>query len=257
MLPADGRVTRCLASHPPGPRGSSSPASAVLSRHCDFLPPIPPRFVAFAWRYHGTTHVSLPPPLRAVASGLGLVARYPRPGSLPWRRQDLPSSWGTSTPVCTCSQTPAGRDLPDRFQDARAAPALRTTRAPALRTISGLNSMAFGLAVYASRCQLPFTAQDSLPGAGQALLDGLYPQGPITRFQIMSCDFSPCPSFLAQPECALGASRVRLGSSWVDSRFSVGSPPPRKPVETRRIWLCSPTRENVRDVHYQSEILEH
>jgi hypothetical protein len=55
------------------------------------------------------------------------------------------------------------------------APALRTTKAPTRRTISGLNSMAFGLAVYASRCRLPFTAQDSLPGAGQALLGGLLP----------------------------------------------------------------------------------
>ena len=35
--------------------------------------------------------------------------------------------------------------------------------------------MAFGLAVYASRCRLPFLAQDSLPGAGQALLGGLLP----------------------------------------------------------------------------------
>jgi hypothetical protein len=35
--------------------------------------------------------------------------------------------------------------------------------------------MAFGLAVYASQGRLPFLAQDSLPGAGQALLDGLLP----------------------------------------------------------------------------------
>jgi len=47
------------------------------------------------------------------ASGLGLVARYPRPGCLPWRRQDLPSSWGTPIPVCTCSSTPAGWCVPD------------------------------------------------------------------------------------------------------------------------------------------------
>lgn len=33
--------------------------------------------------------------------------------------------------------------------------------------------MAFGLAVYASQGRLPDTTQDSLPGAGQALLDGV------------------------------------------------------------------------------------
>jgi hypothetical protein len=56
-------------------------------------------------------------------------------------------------------------------------PARTTTRTPTMTTISGLNSMAFGLAVYVSRCRLPFTAQDSLPGAGQALLGGLLPVG--------------------------------------------------------------------------------
>jgi hypothetical protein len=37
------------------PTGSRSPASAVLSRHYDFLTPIPPRFVSFAWWYLGGT----------------------------------------------------------------------------------------------------------------------------------------------------------------------------------------------------------
>ena len=40
---------------PPGPLGSSSPNSTVLSTRYDFLPPIPPHFVAFAWRYQGNT----------------------------------------------------------------------------------------------------------------------------------------------------------------------------------------------------------
>jgi hypothetical protein len=46
-------------------------------------------------------------------TGLGLVTRYPLPGLLPWRRQDLPSSWGTPILVCPCSPTPAGRCVPD------------------------------------------------------------------------------------------------------------------------------------------------
>jgi hypothetical protein len=60
-------------------------------------------------------------------------------------------------------------------RNARVAPAVRTTKAPTTRTISELNSMAFGIAVYASQGRLPFLTQDSLPGAGQALLDGLLP----------------------------------------------------------------------------------
>ena len=34
-----------------GSSGVSSPASTVPSKRCDFLPSLPPRFVAFAWRY--------------------------------------------------------------------------------------------------------------------------------------------------------------------------------------------------------------
>jgi hypothetical protein len=61
----------------------------------------------------GARAVSLPPSPRATMASLGLVTRYPRPGILPWRRQDLPSSWGTPIPVCPCSPTPAGRCVPD------------------------------------------------------------------------------------------------------------------------------------------------
>ena len=46
----------------------------------DSLPPVPPRFVAFAWRYLGRTRVSLPRPPSAPAAGLELVTRYLRPG---------------------------------------------------------------------------------------------------------------------------------------------------------------------------------
>src|SRR6266849_5341657 len=37
---------------PRGPGGSRVHASPVLSRRYDFLPSLPPHFVAFVWRYH-------------------------------------------------------------------------------------------------------------------------------------------------------------------------------------------------------------
>jgi hypothetical protein len=58
VLLADGRVTRRPASLPRVLDGASSPASTVLSGRYDFLPPISPRFVAFAWRYHPSARVS-------------------------------------------------------------------------------------------------------------------------------------------------------------------------------------------------------
>jgi len=56
----------------------------------------------------GTLAFSLPTPPSVATSGLGLVTRYPRPGILPWRRQDLPRSWGTPIVLLPCSSTPAG-----------------------------------------------------------------------------------------------------------------------------------------------------
>jgi len=66
-------MIRCLASLHAVLVETSSRASTVLPRHSDFLPPLPPRFVSFAWRYHGNTHRSLPPRLRVAMAGLGLV----------------------------------------------------------------------------------------------------------------------------------------------------------------------------------------
>ena len=52
--------------------------------------------------------------------------------------------------------------------------ALGTTKAKApTKGLSKLNSMAFGLAVYASPGLLPHPTQNSLPAAGQALPGGL------------------------------------------------------------------------------------
>ena len=77
------RCLRCVSSRrvhdltprflPPGPRGSSSPASTVLSGRCDFLPPIPPHFVSFVWRYHS---------VRLCSSLLADPTPVSRPGSL-------------------------------------------------------------------------------------------------------------------------------------------------------------------------------
>jgi len=105
-------------------------------------------------------------------------------GNLPRRRQDLPSSWGTPIPVCTWSQTPAGQCIPNQNRTHCMAPGGQKAEAPAIRLLSKLVSMAFGIAVYASRGGLPRPAQDWLPGAGYALLGGLDPQGSDKWFQV-------------------------------------------------------------------------
>jgi hypothetical protein len=57
-----------------GSLGSVPPRRRYM-RRSDSPPPVPPRFVAFAWRYHGRTRVSLPWPPGAPAAGLELVTR--------------------------------------------------------------------------------------------------------------------------------------------------------------------------------------
>ena len=54
LSPASSSVS--FAALPPlATAGGRSPASSVLSRRYDFLPPIPPHFVSFVWRYLGCT----------------------------------------------------------------------------------------------------------------------------------------------------------------------------------------------------------
>ena len=116
---------------PRGPAGSRSPASRVLSRHCDFLPPLPPRFVAFAWRYHGRTRDSLPSD-RVRSEGPGVVCPVSPPGNC--RGDDRISQVLGEPPlsVCTCSSTPAGPLVPDHLRNSSVAPAMETTKAPTM-----------------------------------------------------------------------------------------------------------------------------
>jgi hypothetical protein len=160
----------------PGSSGASSPASPVLSKPYDFLPPFPPHFVAFAWRYLGVHSFCSLPSGRVRRRGLELVTRYLQPGLSPRRRQDLPGSRGTPT-VRLPGSVDAGRTASTRPVQCRSvALGHRTAKAPA-KGLSALNSMAFGLTVYASPGGLPHMTQDSLPAVGQTLLDGLLPAG--------------------------------------------------------------------------------
>jgi len=167
-------VTRCLASHPPGPCGSSSPASSVVSRHCDFLPSLSPHFVSFVWRYHGSTHSSLPPPLRATASGLGLVARYPLPGCF---HGDDRSSQVPGEPQFPFAHVLRPRPADTSLTDCGtlAWPPLRERRRHRREDFRGSIAWLPGSPPTYRATVIRLTAQGWLPGAGQALPDGLSP----------------------------------------------------------------------------------
>jgi hypothetical protein len=68
-LPADASLPS------PGSSGASSPASTVLPKRYDFLPPLPPHFVAFVWRYLSVHSFFSLPGGRVRRWGLELVTR--------------------------------------------------------------------------------------------------------------------------------------------------------------------------------------
>ena len=162
---------------PLAPAGCCSPASAVLSRRYDFLPPIPPHSVAVVWRYLSVHSFCSLPDGRVSHQGLELVTRYLQPGSHRGNDRISQVPGEPQLSVCTCSNpTPAGLHAPDRsfLQCSSVALGISKAKAPT-KGLSKLNSMAFGLAVYASQDGLPRHHARLASGrwSGQALPDGL------------------------------------------------------------------------------------
>ena len=136
--------------------------------------------------------VSLPSG-RVNRRGLELVTRLLHPG-IAEETTGSPKFLRNQLSVCTCSNpTPAGLLAPDRSQCSSVALGITKAKAPT-KGLSTLNSMAFGLAVYAS--------QDGLPRHHARLASGrwsgatgraFHPQGSYERFQ--SCILTSHPPF--------------------------------------------------------------
>ena len=176
------------------PAGGRSPASAVLSRRYDFLPPVPPHFVSFAWRYLPRALVLFAPRRTSAPPGPGVGHPVSPAGISLRRRQDLPSSWGTPIVRSHMLQTDSGGTAGTRPLRCRSvAPGMQTAKAPA-KGLSKLNNMAFGLAVYASPGSLP--PHDARLASGRwsgATGRAFHPQGSNERFQI--CILTSHPPF--------------------------------------------------------------
>ena len=79
--------------------------------------------------------------------------------------------------------------------------------------------MAFGLAVYASQRRSPDTTQDSLPVAGQALLDGVFTRKvPMKGFKVVVYISFPFPKLLGAPD-ASWAKSFELAADASDTRL--------------------------------------
>ena len=173
------------------PAGGCSPVSTVLSRRYDALPPshrtsFPslggPRFHSFLSLLGGRVH----------RRGLELVTRYLQPGICREANRVLPSSWGTPS-VRLRMFFDSGRTACTRpIWSSSMALGMRKTKAPTT-SLSKLNSMAFGLAVYASWCGL-LQPHARLPSSRWSDAAGwaFHPQGSYERFQsgLLTCSSS-------------------------------------------------------------------
>ena len=97
IFPSNGSIPRCPLSSA-GSSWGEFPCLMGHTRHCDALPPFPPHFVSFAWRYHPSVPGSLPEARDASLRAWVLVSGPPT-ANRRWRRQGLPRFLGE--PPCT------------------------------------------------------------------------------------------------------------------------------------------------------------
>ena len=167
---------------PPGPRGTSSPASAVL-----WGAPIPgrpcrPTSLPSQDGYHpvrlcSSLHTSPTPAWGQGCSGQATprACRY-RGGD--GRASQVPG--GPRLPVCPVQSTPAGPRAPDRY-GAAAWPLVCVKQRLPRKVFRRSIARRSGSLPTLRRVGYPDPTQDSLPAAGQALLDGLLPAGPLRK----------------------------------------------------------------------------
>ncbi len=147
-----------------------------------FLRLVVPRFHSFLSLLGGRVH----------RRGLELVTRYLQPGICREANRVLPSSWGTPS-VRLRMFFDSGRTACTRpIWSSSMALGMRKTKAPTT-SLSKLNSMAFGLAVYASWCGL-LQPHARLPSSRWSDAAGwaFHPQGSYERFQssLLTCSSS-------------------------------------------------------------------
>jgi hypothetical protein len=207
-LPADASLSSTGSSR------ASSPASSVLSKRYDAL--LPSRRTSFPSL--GGTSVALVvslPDGRVSRQGLELVTRCLQPGVRRGaKNRTLPSSWGTSMIRLPCSKpTPAGLLAPDHTVQQRGPWSSKgrgshdwvfrrsiAWLSDSLSTLRGVSYLS--------------TTQDSLPVAGQALLDGISTRKvPMKGFKVVIYISSPFPKLcLAQSmQPRAGGNRLNYG----------------------------------------------
>jgi len=156
------------------------------------LPPFPPHFVAFVWRYHVCDAMFRVRPLAAPTAGRRtrgrpgvLCAGCPIP-ALNVETTGLPRFLGNPNADMPCSSTPTGPAGPSQFSPPDTA--FRRGNGVGSRDdaiLSGLNHTACPLAVYASQPRSPSDHARLASGCWLTLPGGIdYPLGSAARFSV-------------------------------------------------------------------------
>jgi hypothetical protein len=164
-------------------------------RRCDFRPPLPPRFVTFAWRYPTVRLCSLPrsptPAARPGAFGFG----SPTPTAVDSETAGALRFLGNPPVPVPCSRTPAGPRTPGHDGVSAWPPLWQKRRLPRFANF-GAQSHGFS-----TRC-LRFVrwvahtrTQDSLLVAGQALPGGIRTRRIPTNSAMLNTSLPLLPSF--------------------------------------------------------------
>jgi hypothetical protein len=139
----------------------------------DSPPPVPPRFVAFAWRYPGHTRCSLPRPPGVAGHGPGVGHPVLPPGNC---REDGGASQVPGGPVCERAplSDPGGTACarPLRRRDAAFRHFKNVGSREEITFRGSITRPAHSLSTLRSPGH-PGTTQDSLPAAGQLGRTGL------------------------------------------------------------------------------------
>jgi hypothetical protein len=143
-------IRRPASLHRVSPGIKDSPASTVLSGRYDSLPPVPPHFVSFAWRYHGCACVRFSQRSRRRTAGQGLLCPTTPKSLNNMETTGSPTFPGNPNCAYALFFDPGRTTCIRPLRCSSTAPAQTTTRAPTLR-LSRLNSKAWALAVYASQ----------------------------------------------------------------------------------------------------------
>ena len=230
---------------PRAPVGDRSPASTVLSRRYDLLPPVPPHFVAFVWRYLRVHSFFSLLGGRVRRRGLELLSRYLQPGAHRGNDRISQVPGEPQVSVRHVQSTPAGLRAPDHY-GAAARPLVseqqRLPRKVFRRSIAWLSDSLSTL----RSAGYPRPTQDSLPAVGQTLLDGLFARRvPMRGFRVLTTSHPPLPSLPGASRVALAVARqgshrpvrarIRAYGSSAD-RFATPEGSPW--LFVRVLWTC-------------------